>query len=127
MTKIAINCCYGGFSLSSRAVRLLAERNPKVYGDLNPEYGYLDYDDDRSESTLVSLIEELGSMASGPHANLRVVEIPDGVPWFISEYDGSESVKINWRALCAEYVSASELDEGIARDRMEKALKWGER
>lgn len=46
----------------------------------------------RSHALLVRLVEELGSAASGNYANLKVVEVPEGVDWEISEYDGSEHV-----------------------------------
>jgi len=48
---------------------------------------------DRDHPDLVKVVEELGSKkASGEHAQLKVVAIPDGVKWEIEEYDGSESV-----------------------------------
>lgn len=48
--------------------------------------------DDRSDSNLVQLVEELGEDAFGACAKLAVIEIPDGVEWEIDEYDGMESV-----------------------------------
>lgn len=47
---------------------------------------------DRTDPLLVKLVEELGTKADGPHAELEVVEIPDGVEWEISEYDGIETI-----------------------------------
>lgn len=47
----------------------------------------------RCDSDLIRLIEERGSeWASGKFAKLKVVEVPDGVPWEIDEYNGQESV-----------------------------------
>jgi hypothetical protein len=37
-------------------------------------------------------VESLGALANGYCAELKVVEIPDGVEWSIHEYDGSEWV-----------------------------------
>lgn len=49
--------------------------------------------DIRSNSALVQVVEELGSEdASGDHAELKIVEIPDDVEWTIEEYDGAEWV-----------------------------------
>lgn len=124
MPKVAYNGQFGGFSLSEQACELLRERCPEIYAELDGHYGHLDRDDDRSEPHLVKVIEELGAEANGAHASLYVCNVPDGVPWIISEYDGSETVKIDWKALVAEAVSASELDEEIVRDRMRKALEW---
>ncbi len=49
-------------------------------------------DKQRTHPLLVRVVEELGKAANGNHANLKVVEIPDGTEWEISEYDGSEHV-----------------------------------
>ncbi len=47
---------------------------------------------DRDDPVLVQVIRELGSEASGRHAELKVVEIPADVEWQIEEYDGLEWV-----------------------------------
>ena len=47
-------------------------------------------DMNRNDSTLIQVVEELGSAANGDFAALKVVEIPDDVQWEIEEYDGSE-------------------------------------
>jgi hypothetical protein len=41
---------------------------------------------------LIAVVEELGEAANGWAASLKIVEIPDGVEWFIHEYDGREHV-----------------------------------
>ena len=54
----------------------------------------------RDDPHLVQTVEELGQEAAGRYAHLRVVEIPAGVDWQISEYDGSEwisEVHRTWR------------------------------
>lgn len=51
-----------------------------------------DRDISRDDPALVRTVEELGEKANGAHANLRVIEIPDGVKWCIEEYDGYEHV-----------------------------------
>ena len=58
-------------------------------------YGYVDGIDggfERNDPLLVGAVEALGKNASGQHANLTVVEIPDDVKWTISEYDGIEHI-----------------------------------
>ncbi|KSU23375.1 hypothetical protein M20_0160 [Lactococcus lactis subsp. lactis] len=52
---------------------------------------YLDFDDDRGNKDLVEVVEELGEKASGKYSNLKVVEIPDGASYEISDYDGIET------------------------------------
>ena len=46
----------------------------------------------RDDPDLVAVVEELGNLANGLHADLKVVEIPDGVVWKIANYDGLEHV-----------------------------------
>jgi hypothetical protein len=44
----------------------------------------------RDDPDLISVVEKLGDAASGRFANLKIVEIPDGVDYEIEEYDGTE-------------------------------------
>ena len=48
--------------------------------------------DDRADTFLVEVVEELGEKANGGCAELKVLEIPDGVEWVIDEYDGIEHI-----------------------------------
>ena len=78
--KIVINGCFGGFSLSDIAVKVLG---------LQSSYSYIDRTDER----LIALVEACSDTASGSFSNLRVVEIPDSATdWEIEEYDGLESI-----------------------------------
>jgi hypothetical protein len=110
MTKIVINCDWGGFGLSEEACK---EMN--AYGcwmSPPPKPGqerwegtddeYVEWIDDRvfdkdiprDDPKLVELVETRGSeWCSGANAKLKVVEIPDGVDWLISNYDGKECVE----------------------------------
>jgi len=56
-------------------------------------YGWVN----RSDPILVQVVEELGEVAAGRHAELKIVEIPDDVQWDIEEYDGLEHVAENHR------------------------------
>jgi hypothetical protein len=143
--KIVINKCYGGFGLSPRAVKRLAELNGKpcfffkgfgnsrvavdgvpentlffsAYTVPNPDevagvqenwhamsvaeraksiarWEAIDLDTrpgDRADPKLIQVVEELGDDASGQYSKLRIVEIPDGTDYEISEYDGMERVE----------------------------------
>jgi len=76
--KIVINGCYGGFGLSQ---------------DASAKLGLGQYDGvPRDSPELVALVESMGTLVNGPYADLRVIEIPDGVEWEIEEYDGIEWV-----------------------------------
>jgi len=94
--KVAINRCYGGFGLSK-----------EVFAEMGIEwdgYGYVrnedlgisddaDYNEYRAHPKLIAAIEKVGEdMASGPLAEVHIVEIPDGISWEIDEYDGIEHI-----------------------------------
>jgi len=112
--KIAINKCYGGFSISHEAALKLREKGVKVTleGEKFPdgsgplkygkEDGYhlsnddFDIKDDnynlwRCDKRLIEVIEELGEKeSSGRRSNIVIVDIPDDVEWEIDEYDGKK-------------------------------------
>lgn len=98
--KVVINKCYGGFSISEAAVdRLLELECPHdPTWDPRSEYGrHGVYDggdeiESRACPQLVRVVEELGDEASGSLAELKVVEVPDGVKCHLDEYDGVEHV-----------------------------------
>ena len=115
MTKVVINVKYGGFGLSHEAIMRYAELKGinlvtddvkyysltgkpiynSYYVDSVKSENYFSLHDieDRTDAALVQVVEELGEKASGPHAELKIVEIPDDVKcWKIEEYDGFESV-----------------------------------
>ncbi len=101
MTKVVINSCFGGFSISSEACNLM-----RSWGDKEALAETMigePYDDgsgvcelehlsrfSRDNPNLVKVIEQIGSKANGLAASLEVVEIPDNVEWQIEEYDGNE-------------------------------------
>jgi hypothetical protein len=85
--KIVINHCFGGFGLSNKAfARYLILTNQKSLKDIS------EYEIPRNDPALVQVVEEMGARANGRCAELKVVEIPDGVQWTISEYDGNEHI-----------------------------------
>ena len=87
--KIVINRCFGGFSLSQRAEALF-RRIEKIKPD-DEEY-FSDHDIPRDNPTLVRIVEKLGENAGGTYADLKIVEVPDDVNWYIEDYDGMEHV-----------------------------------
>lgn len=46
----------------------------------------------RTNADLIKVVESLGKEANGMYADLKVVEIPDGVDFKIDDYDGMESI-----------------------------------
>ena len=82
--KVVINTCFGGFGLSDEA---LARYNELADTKLETYYGI-----ERNDPFLVQVVEELGAKANDTFADLKIVDIPDDVEWYIHEYDGLESV-----------------------------------
>jgi len=109
MTKIAINQCHGGFSLSREAV-LLARKlsnNPRwggivLKGEAYPDgtYSTIDFGAHhvneslvpRTDPILIRVIEDLGKAANGRYAELAIAMLPEGTRYRIDEYDGYESL-----------------------------------
>jgi hypothetical protein len=48
---------------------------------------------DRTDPILVQVVEELGQVAAGRHANLVIEELSKGTLYRIEEYDGYESIE----------------------------------
>lgn len=93
MIKIAINRCWGGFSLSREALHRLRELGCKsAIDEIDIGEKWPDSEIDRDNPLLVRVLEELGDKASGEFAALYIIEIPDGVDWEINDYDGMESI-----------------------------------
>ena len=109
--KVAINTCYGGFALSDYAFELLLARKgidfekedtsrlmgPHYYhaGLPHTDENYISeysFYDDRADSDLIAVIEQLRDDADGWAAEIDIVEIPDDVKWHIEEHDGWEHV-----------------------------------
>lgn len=81
--QMVINCCFGGFSLSEKAVEMLGAESPYEYNE----------ESRRSDPKLIEVVETLGGDADGDCANLYVVDIPDDATDFlINDYDGYETV-----------------------------------
>jgi hypothetical protein len=107
LVKIVINSDYGGFSLSDEAIleygrlkglNLVKDENTNwsisiFYKDSVAKENYFeDRDIPRNDPALVEVVEKLGEAANGFAANLKIVEIPEDVDWYVEENDGREWV-----------------------------------
>lgn len=68
-------------------------REDRDYRRINAKNWYLSNRDiPRDDKHLVEVVKKLGEKANGGCAELKIVEIPDGVEWEIEEYDGLEHI-----------------------------------
>ena len=81
--KIAINTCFGRFRLSKEA-----------YNYLGLEWdGYgTEYNDNRIDIKLIECINKLGKLANGEFADIKIIEIPDNIKYYIDNDEGIETV-----------------------------------
>jgi len=95
---IVLNGCYGGFGLSKVGKDFLIQKgmSPKRVEEIE----FSAYPPDRMDPLLVASVRKNPNFFSGICSSLYVEEVPvdainaDAI--FIEEYDGSESVEINW-------------------------------
>lgn len=104
--EIVINRCYGGYGLSSVAIKKYLDiKNIPYYVNsasdyLDTEYVYLkednsiftDSDLERDDPVLIQVVKELENSANDDYSRLQVVKIPSKLKYKIIEYDGYESV-----------------------------------
>ena len=64
-----------------KKINKIPDENYWYYGNL-----------ERTDEDLISVIEELGTEASGDYGDVAVIEIPDDVDWEIDDYDGVETI-----------------------------------
>ena len=98
--KFVTNQCYGGFSLSAKAVLRMRELGSEIAktitikGEKTPWGDVYDYDScycgsiDRMDPHLVQAVEELGKEAGGTCAKLEVWEADVWIE--LGDYDGYE-------------------------------------
>ena len=86
MTKVVINACHGGFGLSAAAEskykELAGVSDPNFYSGRVP----------RDDEHLIAVVELMGTEANNRYSDLKIVDVPDDVNWYVEEYDGKEWV-----------------------------------
>jgi len=89
--KVVINGCWGGFGLSEAAKRELEKAGVVAEQRFS-----------RHDPRLVEVVERLGDAANTRHSRLVVVDLKDETTYFITEYDGSESL---WTPKTAPWIT----------------------
>ena len=83
--KVVLNNCWGGFSLSDEA--------KDMFVSLGGDPKQVDrFSVDRTDPKLVEVVEKLGFRANGECADLKIVDIPEDIEYYIDDYDGVETV-----------------------------------
>ena len=107
--RILYNACYGGFSISDRAIE---EINKRKDTRLRSKYA-LEQIYNRSDPVVLEVFDLLGSKEfSGEHAKIRAHTI-DAKYAVISEYDGLETVDVNmYNYEIHSVLSSTEITDG---------------
>ena len=90
--EVLLNDCYGGWQISNKANKLYELRRKKDSNNYN-------YIRKRSDPILVQIYKELGDeFDGGKHSKTGIENIPKKYEkyYIISEYDGLESVEIDY-------------------------------
>lgn len=120
--KIVVNRGYGGFSVHDDTVRWMRERDCPIADELTlPGETYSDGSkrdkdglrdctyprrgDIRTCEHLIQAVED------GVASDLSICEVPDGVEWCITEYDGAETVREKHRTF-----PSGSVEDGIANN-----------
>ena len=83
--KVVLNNCWGGFSLSDEA--------KDMFVSLGGDPKHVDrFSVDRTAPKLVEVVEKLGLRANGECADLKIVDIPEDIEYYIDDYDGVETI-----------------------------------
>ena len=91
LIEILYNGCYGGWGISDKAVELYKLRNVNCNN-------FDDEDLCRNDPILIQIYNELGKEFNGEYAKIKIKKIPKKYKnyYYIHEYDGLESVKIDY-------------------------------
>lgn len=109
MVKVAINTCYGGFGLSDEACEWLINEKGWTVGNIHDPKGeqilrnrdasfgkyYIPgaYGLElRTNPDVIECIETLGDKVNTELSEIKIVQIPADVDFYIDEYDGIEHV-----------------------------------
>ena len=100
--KVVINRCFGGFGLSGEAMAMYAKLRgwTRCTTDLGIDYLLNGRGEKiipphgirRDDPFLIEVVEALGENSWGDYAELKIVEVPDDVDWYVEEYDGLEHI-----------------------------------
>ena len=89
--KVVLSKSLGSMPLTETARQRLARRKEITCDQLLGSFKWFEKEF-RTDLDLVVVVEELGKLASDSRAELRIVEVPDGIEWELFLIDGMEAV-----------------------------------
>ena len=93
--KIVINRCYGDFGVSKKVYDELGIKYSGNVPLTNYIFGYVNVNPKqyRTDERLIKAIEKIGlDESAGGTAELKIIEVPDGIHWYIDQHEGKETV-----------------------------------
>lgn len=108
--KVVYNDCYGGFDLSKKA---LAEYNQRKSTNILYADAIL-----QTDPVLIDLVETMGKEVNSNVSKLKIKEFPLKYKNFLNwgEYDGKESVTIDYHRYLVEHVKMVVDDKNLSSD-----------
>jgi hypothetical protein len=110
MFKAVYNACYGGFGMSEKGLKLynnITSQDIK-YADIICRY----------DPVLVELVETMGREVNDNYSKLKIKEFPIKFKSFLqwSEYDGYESVSIDYNKYLIYHIRQINCDKSLSSD-----------
>ena len=120
MIGIMYNACHGGFSFSQAAIDEYNRRKPPVMPDLSTNAHGLD----RTDQLMIDICAEMRHDANGLYAAIKTEYIPLRFKdhFIITEYDGFESVNIDYNGYTLDKIKNILHNDLIAEDQKMELL-----
>ena len=114
MIPIMYNTCYGGFSLSEATI---TEYNRRKSPD-TPKLNAMGLHIDRTDPLMIQIIWEMGKQANGMCSDIHLDHIPPQYKnnYYIQEYDGTETVRIDYKGYLLDEIQKIIHDSSISSE-----------
>ena len=95
--KVIINTCFGGFSFSKKAKRMICNLKGLDYKEVEKNVHNYMFSVDRhpnlrTDKDVIYTVEHLGDEANTKYSKLVIMNIPNGSHFAVSDYDGYEKL-----------------------------------
>ena len=112
LIPVLYNTCFGGFHLSKEAIR--------IYGERSGATNLSSFNLPRTDSVLAEVVKELGDAANGMCSSIKTLYVPRQYKNFvsISEYDGLESVSVDFARYKLQRIVEAIKEEGVTKEQL---------